>query len=33
MGYKLPTPIQKAIIPVALSGKDVVAMARTGKKV
>lgn len=32
MGYKLPTPIQKASIPVALSGKDVVAMARTGKK-
>ncbi|KNB41440.1 hypothetical protein JH06_5500, partial [Blastocystis sp. subtype 4] len=30
MGYKLPTPIQKASIPVALSGKDVVAMARTG---
>ncbi|KAK8798282.1 hypothetical protein WA588_003367 [Blastocystis sp. NMH] len=30
MGYKLPTPIQKASIPVALTGKDVVAMARTG---
>lgn len=31
MGYKLPTPIQKASIPVALTGKDVVAMARTGR--
>lgn len=30
MGYKLPTPIQKATLRVALSGKDVVAMARTG---
>ncbi|KAL0224931.1 hypothetical protein RCL1_002843 [Eukaryota sp. TZLM3-RCL] len=30
MGYKLPTPIQRKVIPQALSGKDVVAMARTG---
>ncbi|KAK8797312.1 hypothetical protein WA158_004520 [Blastocystis sp. Blastoise] len=30
MGYKLPTPIQRAIIPLALTGKDIVAMARTG---
>ena len=32
MGYKLPTPIQKESINVSLSGKYVVAMARTGKK-
>jgi ATP-dependent RNA helicase DDX54/DBP10 len=30
MGYKIPTPIQRATLPVALSGKDLVAMARTG---
>lgn len=29
-GYKLPTPIQRKSIPVIMSGKDVVAMARTG---
>ncbi|GAB9473922.1 Dead/deah box RNA helicase [Globisporangium polare] len=30
MGYKVPTPIQRKSLPIVLSGKDVVAMARTG---
>ena len=30
MGYKVPTPIQRKALPIVLSGKDVVAMARTG---
>ena len=29
-GYKVPTPIQRKTIPMALDGKDLVAMARTG---
>ena len=29
-GYRVPTPIQRKAIPAALSGADVVAMARTG---
>ena len=29
-GYRISTPIQRKAIPVALSGADVVAMARTG---
>lgn len=28
--YRLPTPIQRKCIPVALDGHDIVAMARTG---
>ena len=30
MGYKVPTPIQRKALPLALSGRDLVAMARTG---
>jgi len=30
LGYSVPTPIQRAALPVALTGQDVVAMARTG---
>ena len=30
MGYKVPTPIQRKALPMVLSGRDVVAMARTG---
>ena len=30
LGYRLPTPVQRKTIPVALEGHDVVAMARTG---
>jgi len=30
LGYKLPTPIQRRALPLALSGRDLVAMARTG---
>lgn len=30
LGYKLPTPIQRKALPLALAGRDVVAMARTG---
>lgn len=29
-GYRVPTPIQRKTIPEIMSGKDVVAMARTG---
>ena len=29
-GYHVPTPIQRKTMPIILSGKDVVAMARTG---
>jgi len=30
MGYTVPTPIQRKAIPIAFSGNDLVAMARTG---
>ena len=30
LGYRLPTPVQRKTIPVALEGHDIVAMARTG---
>ena len=29
-GYKTPTPIQSAAIPVILAGKDMIGQARTG---
>ena len=29
-GYRIPTPIQRKSIPVAMAGADIVAMARTG---
>ena len=30
LGYKEPSPIQDAVIPVALQGHDVLAAAQTG---
>lgn len=30
-GYKIPTPVQRKTIPLILEGRDVVAMAKTGK--
>ena len=30
-GYKLPTPVQRKTIPMILEGRNVVAMAKTGK--
>lgn len=31
-GYKIPTPVQRKTIPLILEGRNVVAMAKTGKK-
>jgi ATP-dependent RNA helicase DDX54/DBP10 len=30
MGYKVPTPVQRKALPVALAGMDIVCMSRTG---
>lgn len=30
LGYKVPTPVQRKALPVALAGADLVVMARTG---
>lgn len=30
LGYKIPTPIQKEAIPLALLGRDVIGLAETG---
>ena len=30
MGFEEPTPIQKASIPIALTGKDLIGQAQTG---
>jgi ATP-dependent RNA helicase DDX54/DBP10 len=30
MGYKVPTPVQRKTLPIALAGMDAVCMARTG---
>jgi ATP-dependent RNA helicase DeaD len=30
LGYEAPTPIQEAVIPVMLSGSDVLGQAQTG---
>lgn len=30
MGFKVPTPVQRKALPIALLGGDVVCMARTG---
>ncbi|KAJ8327550.1 ATP-dependent RNA helicase dbp10 [Batrachochytrium dendrobatidis] len=29
-GYRIPTPIQRKVIPIIMEGRDVVSMARTG---
>ena len=30
IGYELPSPIQAALIPIALTGRDCIGQARTG---
>lgn len=30
MGYRVPTPVQRKALPVALAGMDIVCMSRTG---
>jgi ATP-dependent RNA helicase DDX54/DBP10 len=30
MGYRVPTPVQRKALPIALAGMDVVCMSRTG---
>ena len=30
MGYKVPTPVQRKTLPLAMAGMDAVVMARTG---
>ena len=30
IGYKMPTPVQRKALPIALAGIDLVCMSRTG---
>ncbi len=30
LGYKVPTPVQRKALPIALAGMDIVCMSRTG---
>jgi len=32
-GYDIPTPVQAYTIPAVLKGRDVIAVAQTGKKI
>jgi hypothetical protein len=31
-GYEAPTPIQSAALPIAMSGRDVIGIAQTGRR-